>query len=173
MPLKSLNKNWYQTLNSQKTPNASLSHLSYMLSLVNIVMMMSSNGNVFHVTGHLCGEFTGPSEFSAQRSVMRSFGVFFYLCLNKQLSKQACGWWFETLSHPLLHQCNGEEKYTIITGSHCNWYCMVYKGWTQRFIISHIFFMKHLGDWNYSHLICLYIAYKFDVTCWCEKYITV
>ena len=22
-------------------------------------MMMSSNGNIFHVTGHLCGEFTG------------------------------------------------------------------------------------------------------------------
>ena len=25
-----------------------------------IQMMTSSNGNIFHVTGHLCGEFTGP-----------------------------------------------------------------------------------------------------------------
>ena len=25
-----------------------------------IFMMMSSNGNIFRVTGHLCGEFTGP-----------------------------------------------------------------------------------------------------------------
>ena len=24
-----------------------------------IVMMTSSNGNIFRVTGHLCGEFTG------------------------------------------------------------------------------------------------------------------
>ena len=24
------------------------------------IMMTSSNGNIFHVTGHLCGEFTGP-----------------------------------------------------------------------------------------------------------------
>ena len=36
-------------------------------------MMTSSNGNVFHVTGHLCGEFTGPGEFPAQRPVTRSF----------------------------------------------------------------------------------------------------
>ena len=24
------------------------------------IMMTSSNGNIFRVTGHLCGEFTGP-----------------------------------------------------------------------------------------------------------------
>ena len=28
--------------------------------LINIIMMTSSNGNIFRVTGHLCGEFTGP-----------------------------------------------------------------------------------------------------------------
>ena len=38
-------------------------------------MMTSSNGNIFRVTGHLCGEFTG--EFPAQRPVTRSFDVFF------------------------------------------------------------------------------------------------
>ena len=25
-----------------------------------VIMMTSSNGNIFRVTGHLCGEFTGP-----------------------------------------------------------------------------------------------------------------
>ena len=25
-----------------------------------VLMMTSSNGNIFRVTGHLCGEFTGP-----------------------------------------------------------------------------------------------------------------
>ena len=34
--------------------------------------MTSSNGNIFRVTGHLCGEFTGPGEFPAQRLVTRS-----------------------------------------------------------------------------------------------------
>ena len=40
-------------------------------------------------------------EFPAQRPVTRSFDVFFDLRLNKRLSKQSWGWWFETLSRPL------------------------------------------------------------------------
>ena len=49
-------------------------------------MMTSSNGTIFRVTGPLCGEFTGPGETPAQRSVTQSFDVFFDLRLNKQLS---------------------------------------------------------------------------------------
>ena len=60
-------------------------------------MMTSSNGNIFRATSPLCGEFTGPGEFPTQRPVTRSF-VFFDLRLNKPLSKQPWGWWFETLS---------------------------------------------------------------------------
>ena len=66
--------------------------------------MTSSNGNIFRVTGPLCGEFTG--EFPSQRPVTRSFDVFFDLRLNKRLSKQSWGWWFETPSHPLWRHCN-------------------------------------------------------------------
>ena len=69
-------------------------------------MMTSSNGNIFRVTGHLCGEFTGPGEFPTQRPVTRSFDVFFDLRLNKRLSKQPWGWWFETPSWSLWRQCN-------------------------------------------------------------------
>ena len=69
-------------------------------------MMTSSNGNIFRVTGPLCGEFTGPGEFPTQRPVTRSFDVFFDLRLNKRLSKQPWGWWFETLSWSLWRQCN-------------------------------------------------------------------
>ena len=47
-----------------------------------------------------------PGEFSAQRSVTRSFDVFFDLRLNKRLSKQSWGWWFETLSRPLWRHRN-------------------------------------------------------------------
>ena len=60
------------------------------------IMMTSSNGNIFRVTGPLCGEFTGPGEFPAQGPVTRSFNVFFDLRLNRRLSKQPWGWWFET-----------------------------------------------------------------------------
>ena len=45
-------------------------------------------GNIFRVTGYLCGEFTGPGEFPTQRPLTRSFDVFFDLRLNKRLSKQ-------------------------------------------------------------------------------------
>ena len=45
-------------------------------------------------------------EFPVQRPVTRSFDVFFDLRLNKRLSKQWWGWWFETLSRPLWRHCN-------------------------------------------------------------------
>ena len=45
-------------------------------------------------------------EFPTQRPVTRSFDVFFHLRLNKQLSKQSWGWWFETLSRPLWRHRN-------------------------------------------------------------------
>ena len=70
-------------------------------------MMTSSNETIFRVTGPLCGEFTGPGEFPAQRSMTRSFDVFFNLRLNNRLSKQPWGWWFETPSWSIWRQCNG------------------------------------------------------------------
>ena len=74
-----------------------------------ISMMTSSNGNIYRVTGHLCGEFTGPRWIPrTQRPVTRSFDVFFDLRLNKRLRKQSWGWWFETLSRPLWRQCNAK-----------------------------------------------------------------
>ena len=69
-------------------------------------MMTSSNGNIFRVTGPVCGEFTSPGEFPTQRPVTRSFDVFLDLRLNKRLSKQPWGWWFETHSWSLWRQCN-------------------------------------------------------------------
>ena len=55
----------------------------------------------------LCvGNSPVTSEFPTQRPVTRSFDVFYDLRLNKRLSKQSWGWWFETLSSPLWHHCN-------------------------------------------------------------------
>ena len=55
-------------------------------------IVTSSYGNIFRVTGPLCGEFTG--EFPAQRPVTQSFDVFFDLHLNKRLSEQSMRTWF-------------------------------------------------------------------------------
>ena len=59
------------------------------------------------VSGHFCGEFTGHWWIPDTKPVLRSFGVFFHLRLNKRLSKQTSGRWFETPSHPLWCQLHG------------------------------------------------------------------
>ena len=82
-------------------------------------MMTSSNGNIFRVTGHLCGEFTGPRWIPAQRPVTRSFDVFFDLGPNKQLSKQWWGWWFETPPSPLWRHFNERKLLYITIAWHC------------------------------------------------------
>ena len=49
-------------------------------------------------------------EFPAQRPVTRSIDVFFDLRINKRLSKQSRGWWFETPSRSLWRHCNVIRK---------------------------------------------------------------
>ena len=77
-------------------------------------MMTSWNGNIFRVTGPLCGEFTGHRWIPSQRPVTRSFDVFFDLSLNKPLSKQLWGGWFETPSRSLWRHCNMNITYVVL-----------------------------------------------------------
>ena len=123
-------------------------------------MTTSSNGIIFRVTGHLCGEFTGLGEFPAQRPVTRSFDVFLDLGLNKRFSKQSRGWWFETQSRQLWRHSNenpqctchiGIEMGTFLFHSGVIWnmgqvHCGVYKQWELRVITMPTFpiFIWHL-----------------------------
>ena len=75
-------------------------------------MRTSSNGNIFRVTGHLCGEFTSHRWIPRTRRVRRSFDIFFDLRLNKQLRKQSWGLWFEMPSHPLWRPSNVHISFT-------------------------------------------------------------
>ena len=77
-------------------------------------------------------------EFTAQRPVTRSFDVFFDLRLNKRLSKQWWGWWFET---SLWGHCNEKLKIVsyiwemIMTVDHTiRWYLVKY--YAMRSIIE-------------------------------------
>ena len=61
----------------------------------------------FSVLLAICaGNSPAPGEFPAQRPVTRSFDVYFDLRLNKRLSKQSRGWWFDALSRPLWRHSN-------------------------------------------------------------------
>ena len=70
-------------------------------------MMTSSHGNIFHVTGPLCGEFTGHRWIPLTKASNMELWCFFDLCLNKRLSKQLRCQWFETPSCSLWRRCNG------------------------------------------------------------------
>ena len=64
----------------------------------------------------LCaGNSPVTGEFPAQRPVTRRLDVFYDLRLNKRLSKQSWGWWFETPSRPLWRNCNVLCFYPIST----------------------------------------------------------
>ena len=69
----------------------------------------------FSVLLALCaGNSPVTGEFLSQRPVTRSFDVFFDLRLNKRLSKQSWGWWFETPSSSSWLHING----SIVGESH-------------------------------------------------------
>ena len=63
-----------------------------------------------------------PGEVPTQRPVTRSFGVFFDLRLNKRLTRQWWGWWFETTSRPLWRHCN-VCQYPSAGSNHWYWCC--------------------------------------------------
>ena len=57
--------------------------LSYMMDMMilsweNQIMMTSSNGNIFRVTGHLCGEFTGDRWIPRTKSSDAKLWCFFW-----------------------------------------------------------------------------------------------
>ena len=75
-------------------------------------MMTSSNGNIFRVTDPLCGEFTPVNSPHKGQWRGALIDVFFDLGLNKRLSKQSWGWWFEMPTRPLWRHCNDVVEIT-------------------------------------------------------------
>ena len=101
-------------------------------SLNHTWLMTSSNGNIFRVTGPLhalCGEFAGDRWIPRAKAIDAELWCFpmcilqgnktylFDLCLNKRLSKQSWGWWFETPSRPLWRHRTTDKghKFEFVT----------------------------------------------------------
>ena len=88
-----------------------------------------------------------PGEFAAQRPVPGgSFDVFFDLRLNKRLSKQSWGWWFETLLRPLWHHCNVYFSMDLNQGG-----VSLHLGSALNFVVSHFAGMKS-ASWFHGNL---------------------
>ena len=159
--------------------------------------MTSSNGNIFRVTGHLCGEFTGPRWIPHAKASDAELWCFLWSAAER-LSKQWWCWWFETPSGPLWCHCNvwGKSLHVIMSwylhgymfdicihGSHhhhslngCIIYlytCMYLKSeppfWEEFSFIRHTVFLFH--D-NYMWILSLaFLLTYMDFTRWTSKYI--
>ena len=87
--------------------------IKHMLLELNMVLRSTWWRHQMETSSALLAICTGnspvPGEFHTQRPVTRSFDAFFDPRLNKPLSKQSWGWWFETLSRPLWHHSNDTD----------------------------------------------------------------
>ena len=93
------------------------------------VIMTSSNGNIFRVTGFWWGE---SGVFRSQRPVTWSFDGFLYLRLSNCLSNQWKHRWFEKPSRLLWRHCNGIRRARGYSG----WKDVPWRraaGWAQSF----------------------------------------
>ena len=70
---------------------------------------------IFSTLQPLCADNSPVAcEFPAQRPVTLSFDVFYDLCLNKWLSKQSWGWWFEMPTHSLWLHYNEKNNMNTV-----------------------------------------------------------
>ena len=113
-------------------------------------------------------------EFPSRRPVTRSFDIFFDLRLNKRLSKQSWGWWFEGPSRSLWRHCNDHVRCCICaltTSSKQEPSLSFYGAWCINSSI--LMFIKYniytdlIGIWLYTH-IYTYILFVSGNT-WCYR----
>ena len=110
-------KTWYILLHLCPNINAGSVSLWYMLGHVWITMfvMTSSNGHIFHVTGTLCGEFTGHRWIPRTKASDAELWYFFYLRL---ILIQALLSNYDRLTAKLilgLHPANERRCYFVTT----------------------------------------------------------
>ena len=136
--------------------------------------MTSPNGNISALMAICAGNPPVPGEFPAQRPVTRSFYVFFDLRLNKGLSKQSWGWWFETPSCPLWRHhndaelgcflcCQPEQTFAQTINSSTIWEAIIYvwrrycaQAWASLSVL------RNVTKIIYSNLFCWAITFN----CW-------
>ena len=119
-----------------KCPRVSLAMDNrYTLCVLFVHMMTSSNGNMFRVTGHLCGEFTGPRWIPRTKASDAELWCFLWSApwINGWV------WWFETPTcSSLWRHCNANDDNPVPVMSdnathtakisfseHCRWFIYI------------------------------------------------
>ena len=115
-------------------------------------MITSSNGNIFRITDPLCGKFTGHRWIPHANASDAELWFFWYLRLNKRLSKQSRGWWFATPSRPLWRHCNDRGVIIWRMFRHCLHFITVgvaNGGYVIKMTASSV------TSWRHKHVILL------------------
>ena len=111
----------------------------------------------------LCaGNSPVTGEFPTQRPVTQRFDVFFDPRLNKRLSKQSWGWWFETSSCPLWRHLNEHgEILNYVSHSTVMWSIIIQNAPKAHKPLSHIHvrFMSVSSPSQIFHRIQQYCCY--------------
>ena len=119
----------------------------------------------------LCaGNSAVNGEFPTQRPVTWSFDVFFDLRVNKRLSKQSWGWWFETPESSLWRHCNDSCRKRLCDG--------FYEKWAQflHMVIPVPFVMTVVISYDYPCPCNVRITYSFGLRkykqyrCYCSYF---
>ena len=82
----------FASLETAHSTNKTILHLLQQFRCI-YTMMTSSNGNIFRVTGHLCGEFTGPRVNSPHKGQWRGGLMFSLICawINRWVNNREAG----------------------------------------------------------------------------------
>ena len=129
-------------------------------------LMMSSNGNIFRVIGHLCWEFTGHRWIPHTKASDAELWCIFYLRLNKLLSKQSWGWLFDTPFRSLWCHCNVLQRpeydtrllsivwLLIVLNSHMIYIMLRQYWWDYVASISVEYMFCYLAPWQLPLNVC-------------------
>ena len=90
-----------------------------------VFMVTSSNGNIFRVTGPLCGEFTGHQWIPRTKASAAELWCLLWSAPHKKLSEQSWGWWSETPSRPLSRHCNVFIHRNLVISLLCSSKCLM------------------------------------------------
>ena len=135
-----------------QTPGPFILYWHHMSVIASQITWWRHQMETFSAQLALCAGNSGPGEFPTQRPVTRSFDVFFDLRLNKRLSKQPWGWWFETPSWSLWRQCNVVTALLVLCDSNPPVYSEFH---FQKPVICQVFL--------YHNVVVIYLCDMYNV----------
>ena len=165
------------------TNDLKISHFQAIHLLVR-EMMTSSNGNIFRVTGHLCGEFTGPRWIPHKKARDTELWYFYLICarISEWVNSGEAGDLRRHRGHydvivmenphpklPVVEMIFGNDNLLLFTRRYAWRIYTIYRQIIRQYICGHaIFLLRIFGfmAWTVSFLITTMLQTNAIVTHW-------